>query len=350
MKSVYITIFSLLCFAANTEEKGPKKECWNEKKDLHSEKKLNSRVISGIISGFEYTSTENFKPLLDPLLITRVPETTGSKKARQHITDTLEKLGWSIELEKSTQSTVVGERTFVNIIATYNPRSPRRLVLAAHYDSKLTPEGFLGATDSAVPCAMLLGLALDLDPYFKKIEGTPELTVQLIFFDGEEAYVSWTSTDSLYGSRNLASKWNSEPYTVDSKLGYCQAGSAVELDRIDSFVLLDLIGTKNPRFLKYADFEEDLFNWMEAVEEKVLLVSGCDVSPVMKGDKSVSSGIEDDHLPFFKLGVRRILHLIANPFPSVWHTIDDNESSLDYPTIFHIQRILNIFTMQYLEL
>jgi len=30
-------------------------------------------------------------------------------------------------------------------------------VLAAHYDSKLTPEGFLGATDSAVPCAMLLG-------------------------------------------------------------------------------------------------------------------------------------------------------------------------------------------------
>ncbi len=28
-----------------------------------------------------------------------------------------------------------------------------------------------------------------------------------------------------------------------------QAGSAVELDRIDSFVLLDLIGTKNPRFL-----------------------------------------------------------------------------------------------------
>ena len=25
-------------------------------------------------------------------------------------------------------------------------------------------------------------------------------------------------------------------------------------------------------FRKYADFEEDLFNWMEAVEEKVLLV------------------------------------------------------------------------------
>ena len=27
----------------------------------------------------------------------------------------------------------------------------------------------------------------------------PELTLQLIFFDGEEAFKSWTSTDSLYG-------------------------------------------------------------------------------------------------------------------------------------------------------
>jgi hypothetical protein len=33
----------------------------------------------------------------------------------------------------------------------------RRLVLGAHYDSKITPTGFLGATDSAVPCSMMLG-------------------------------------------------------------------------------------------------------------------------------------------------------------------------------------------------
>jgi len=28
--------------------------------------------------------------------------------------------------------------------------------------------------------------------------------LQLIFFDGEEAFVDWTETDSLYGSRHLA--------------------------------------------------------------------------------------------------------------------------------------------------
>lgn len=39
----------------------------------------------------------------------------------------------------------------------------KRLVLAAHYDSKKTPAGFLGATDSALPVALLLDMALTLD-------------------------------------------------------------------------------------------------------------------------------------------------------------------------------------------
>lgn len=28
-----------------------------------------------------------------------------------------------------------------------------------------------------------------------------------MFFDGEEAYNHWTETDSLYGARHLADKW-----------------------------------------------------------------------------------------------------------------------------------------------
>jgi hypothetical protein len=31
-----------------------------------------------------------------------------------------------------------------------------------------------------------------------------EYSLQLIFFDGEEAFQRWTATDSLYGSRQLA--------------------------------------------------------------------------------------------------------------------------------------------------
>ena len=34
-----------------------------------------------------------------------------------------------------------------------------------------------------------------------------DVTVQILFLDGEEAYLEWTSTDSLYGSRHLADRW-----------------------------------------------------------------------------------------------------------------------------------------------
>ena len=40
-----------------------------------------------------------------------------------------------------------------------NLKAPRRLLIACHYDSKLTPKNFLGATDSAVPCAQMINLA-----------------------------------------------------------------------------------------------------------------------------------------------------------------------------------------------
>ena len=68
--------------------------------------------------------------------------------------------------------TPLGPKKFTNIIATLDPKADRQLALAAHYDSKLiTPENgkyFIGATDSAVPVAMLLDLAKVLGDKFQK--------------------------------------------------------------------------------------------------------------------------------------------------------------------------------------
>lgn len=72
----------------------------------------------------------------------------------------LKGLGYSVETEVSEQKTPIGQRTFTNIIGRLNPSADRYLVLACHYDSKHMREGeFLGATDSAVPCAMIIDLA-----------------------------------------------------------------------------------------------------------------------------------------------------------------------------------------------
>ena len=76
---------------------------------------------------------------------------------------------------------------------------------------------FLGATDSAAPCAMLLDLAEVLNPLLDRRKSRLdkglfddgdgehdeelETTMQLIFFDGEEAFKDWSATDSVYGAR-----------------------------------------------------------------------------------------------------------------------------------------------------
>lgn len=72
----------------------------------------------------------------------------------------------------------------------------------------------MGATDSAVPCSIMLDVAEALNPLLDKRAAALEAgsqkedenpaahtTLQLIFFDGEEAFKDWTHTDSIYGAR-----------------------------------------------------------------------------------------------------------------------------------------------------
>lgn len=86
------------------------------------------------------------------------------------------------------------------------------MTLVAHYDSKYAPKGFIGATDSAAPVAMLMWVAKVVDKYISQMysemadlgEGGSvemDMGIQILFLDGEEAFEKWTETDSLYGSR-----------------------------------------------------------------------------------------------------------------------------------------------------
>lgn len=87
----------------------------------------------------------------------------------QHIKHRLQRLqaGWEIEEDTFQRYTPYGYQTFSNVISTLDPSAKRHLVLACHYDSKFfgrwQQRAFVGATDSAVPCAMILELARALD-------------------------------------------------------------------------------------------------------------------------------------------------------------------------------------------
>ncbi|KAH7973159.1 hypothetical protein HPB52_022165 [Rhipicephalus sanguineus] len=57
-------------------------------------------------------------------------------------------------------------------------------------------------------------------------------------------------------------------------------------------------------------------------------------------------------LPLVSEDVRHvpIVHVIPSPFPDVWHTLEDNEDNLDYPTINNLNKIFKAFLTEYLRL
>ena len=80
--------------------------------------------------------------------------------------NTLKSLNWHVEVDEFQDETSYGTKTFRNIIATYDISKPQRMVLSAHYDSKNMTSGkkeFVAATDSAIPCAILLDMAKQLN-------------------------------------------------------------------------------------------------------------------------------------------------------------------------------------------
>lgn len=59
--------------------------------------------------------------------------------------------------------------------------------------------------------------------------------------------------------------------------------------------------------------------------------------------------IGDDHIPFMKRGVP-ILHIIPAPFPSVWHTMNDDGDHLDMPTVRDWAKIVTAFALEWLDM
>ncbi|MCJ1471947.1 hypothetical protein MMC13_000589 [Lambiella insularis] len=326
--------------------------------------------------------------LLAPILIPRVSGTEGSIIVREHLVDffktSLPK--WTISLQNSTSKTpATGDRDvpFVNIIATRDPPWTQpggvsHLTLVAHYDSKLTPTGFIGAVDSAAPCAMLMHAARSVDEALtKKWEAMQAGSIsageflgmdedkglQILFLDGEEAFQSWTATDSIYGARSLAAEWEISPHPALSTY-------KTPLSSISLFVLLDLLGSKSPRVPSYFKTTHWAYKLMSALEQRLRSLHLFESSPnySKKGSSEASQNepvflpdfdkdvnrwmggmVLDDHVPFMERGVE-ILHIIPTPFPRVWHHMDDDGDHLDLPTVNDWTKLVTAFIGEWMDL
>ena len=324
--------------------------------------------------------------ILAPVLIPRVPGTPGSAAVQLHFVDwfTTHLPKWTIEFQNSTSTTpATGDKEipFVNLIFTRDPPWTRpgdvgRLVLVAHYDSKLTPPGFIGATDSAAPCAIIMHATRSVDEAltakwaameadgFNGLE--EEKGVQILFLDGEEAFVSWTNTDSLYGARYVLMPLKQSKVNENRSLAetwdetYHAAMSTYKngLDSISLFLLLDLLGVENPKIPSYFKTTHWAYQSLATIEGRLrdlgLQQSKPDHPFLPESNKDSKDfrsvwGVQDDHIPFMARGVE-VLHMIPSPFPRVWHQITDDGEHLDLPTVEDWSRMITAFIGEWMDL
>ncbi|XP_067279070.1 glutaminyl-peptide cyclotransferase [Pseudorasbora parva] len=292
---------------------------------------------------------------LRPFLTERQPGSRGSRAVRKHIFTQLDSLsaGWSVAVDSFISETPRGPVSFSNVLAVLDPTAPRRLLLACHYDSKFIPTNpsdpqkvFVGASDSAVPCAMMLELVTALDPHLKKHKQLmSRVTLQLVFFDGREAFEQWSQTDSLYGSRHLADYMSRTPHPPGSK-------QTTLLNAVDLLVLLDLIGSPDPMFVNHFENTARWFDRLIAAEKRLhslgLLTSHAKEQIYFMKDVNMGP-VEDDHLPFLQRGVP-VLHMIATPFPSFMHTMEDTADKVHSHTVENLTKVLVVFLAEYLRL
>ncbi len=117
-----------------------------------------------------------------------------------------------------------------NIIASWFPDAPRRVLISAHYDTRpypsldpRRPQGtFIGANDGASGTAVLMELAHQIP----KLNGS--IGVDLVLFDGEELVYQEGRDEYFLGSTHFA-----RTYAAGQMKGTYEAG-----------VLLDMVGDR----------------------------------------------------------------------------------------------------------
>lgn len=105
-------------------------------------KKLSSGAISSLIAHpdpIRNIDPKNPNSHLSKILIPRPPDTANNTLVKDYLVSTMKKLKWHVEEDTFTDETPYGVKRFTNVIATKDPTASRRVILAAHFDSKFFP-------------------------------------------------------------------------------------------------------------------------------------------------------------------------------------------------------------------
>jgi glutaminyl-peptide cyclotransferase len=254
----------------------------------------------------------------------RVPNTDAHRKCAAWLASEFKRHGLTV-IEQKFQAPHYKGGTFngINIIGQYKPENPRRILLAAHWDSRFHADQdtkdlnkpILGADDGGSGVGVLLEVARLLH------QNPLDIGVDFVLFDAEDQ--GNDSDDGQDHSKTWclgAQHWSKNLH----KPGYMPLFG----------ILLDMVGGANPKFQK----EGISMQAAPGIVEKVWsTAASLGYSNVFV--QELGNAVTDDH--YFVIMNARIpmIDIISRPggtksgFVPHWHTHDDNMKAIDKNTL-----------------
>ena len=255
----------------------------------------------------------------------RISATAGMKKQQELLEKHFKDHGGQIDWQRFTacQRSVRKDVDMANLIVSWYPDRPRRVILCSHYDTRPLAdqerdtrrwrEPFVSANDGGSGVALLMELAHHMKDL--KIN----VGVDFVFFDGEE-YVFEPDDEYFFGSKQFGREYR----RARGKKFY---GAAV---------LLDMIAGKK------AHFPVEPHSWeMAGGLVQVLWGIAKELKcPAFDAD-SWGERVQDDHLSLNQSGIPAI-DIIDFKYPH-WHRLTDLPENCSGESMEQVARVLSVW-------
>jgi hypothetical protein len=252
----------------------------------------------------------------------RVPNTTAHKNCGDYLIAQLQQHGATTYVQEATLRAYNGTQLQArNIIASYNPGNPQRILLFAHWDTRpyadrepdtqQQQQPIDGADDGASGVAVLLEIARQIN------QQPPRPGIDIILFDAEDYGPLSSLNDPDHTTWCLGSQfWARNPHKTNYRAQYG--------------ILLDLVGAKNATFL------HEYTSTQSAPEllEKIWNIAR-DLGYGKYFINQPGGNLIDDHQPVIagrKIPCINIINYDTD-FPAHWHTHNDNISIIHRETL-----------------
>jgi hypothetical protein len=224
----------------------------------------------------------------------RTPQSEAIEKSRAYIKQELNSSGWRVTEQPFTDETPRGQVRFVNLIGRFGTigKTTDLFLLCSHYDTKVFDTfRFVGANDGGSSTGLLLELA-------RVLAQQPRLAekIELVFFDGEEAFENFSNTDGIYGSRHFAHELR-------------QDGSAKSFR---GGILFDMVGDRSL---------DITFPPNSPIKITRDIFASADALKLRNYFTYFDQDVTDDHSPLNAVGIP-VVDVIDFHYPP-WHTADD---------------------------